>query len=84
MWKDDGGLIFETEDDARDNLWQNLDLYEEDISEFLKARGICYFDFIEAISSGSKSFISEIRETIYEAFDFLFNEYYSKVDEEDE
>ena len=81
MWKDDGDLIFETEDDARDNLWQNLDLYKDDISEFLEARGICYFDFIETILSGSKSQISKIRETIYDAFDFIFNEYYSKVDE---
>ena len=81
MWKDDGDLIFETEDDARDNLWQNLDLYKEDISEFLEARGIRYFDLIEAILMGSKSQIAEIREVINDAFDFLFNEYYSEIEE---
>lgn len=81
MWKDDGDLIFETEDDARDNLWQNLDLYKEDISEFLEARGICYFDFIDAILMGSKSQLSEIREAINDALDFLFNEYYSEIEE---
>ncbi len=81
MWKDDGDLIFETEDDARDNLWQNLDLYKEDISEFLEARGVNYFDLIEAILMGSKSQIAEIRETIDDAFEFLFNEYYSEIEE---
>ena len=83
MWKDDSGLTFETEDDARDNLWQNFDLYKEDISEFLEARGICYFDLIEAILVGSRSRISEIREVISDCFDFLFNEYYSEVEEEE-
>ena len=81
MWKDDGDLIFETEDEARDNLWQNFDLYKEDISEFLEARGIRYFDFIEAILTGSKSQLSEIREAINDAFEFLFNEYYSQIEE---
>ena len=81
MWKDDGDLIFETEDDARDNLWQNLDLYKEDISEFLEAHNVSYFDLIEAILMGSKSQISEIRETIDDAFEFLFNEYYSQIEE---
>ena len=81
MWKDDGDLIFETEDDARDNLWQNLDLYKEDISEFLEAHNVGYFDLIEAILMGSKSQISEIRETIDDAFEFLFNEYYSQIEE---
>lgn len=80
MWKNDGDLIFETEDEARDNLWQNLDLYTEDISEFLEARGICYFNFIEAILTDSKSQISEIREAINDALEFLFNEYYSKME----
>ena len=83
MWKDDSGLTFETEDDARDNLWQNFDLYKEDISEFLEARGICYFDLIEAILVGSRSRISEIREVISDCFYFLFNEYYSEVEEEE-
>lgn len=83
MWKDDGDLTFETEDDARDNLWQNFDLYKEEVSEFLEARGIHYFDFIEAILTGSKSQISEIREAIYDALEFLFNEYYSEVEEEE-
>lgn len=83
MWKDDGGLTFETEDDARDNLWQNFDLYKEEVSEFLEARGICYFDFIEAILTGSRSQILEIREAISDCFDFLFNEYYSEVEEEE-
>ena len=82
MWKDDGGLTFKTEDEARDNLWQNLDLYEEDISEFLEAHGICYFDFIEAILTGSKSQLSEIRDTINDAINFIFNEYYSEIEEE--
>lgn len=82
MWKDDGGLTFKTEDEARDNLWQNLDLYKEDISDFLEARGICYFDLIEAIFTGSKSHISEIREAIDDAINFIFNEYYSKIEEE--
>lgn len=81
MWKDDGDLIFETEDDARDNLWQNFDLYEEEISEYLEAHGIRYFDFIETILTGSKSQIAEIRETIDDAFEFLFNEYYSQIEE---
>lgn len=81
MWKDDGGLIFETEDDARDNLWQNFDLYKEDISEFLEARGIRYFDIVEAILMGSKSQLSEIREAINDAFDYLFDEYYSEIKE---
>jgi len=81
MWKDDGNLIFKTEDDARDNLWQNLDLYKEDISEFLEARGICYFDLIDAISMDSKSQLSEIREAINDAIEFLFNEYYSEIGE---
>ena len=81
MWKDDGDLIFETEDDAKDNLWQNLDLYKEDISEFLEARGIRYFDIVEAILMGSKSQLSEIREAINDAFEFLFNEYYSEIEE---
>lgn len=80
MWKDDGDLVFETEDDARDNLWQNLDLYKEDISEFLEARGIRYFDFIDAILTGSKSQLSEIREAINDALEFLFNEYYSEIE----
>lgn len=82
MWKDDGDMIFETEDDARDNLWQNFDLYKEEVSEFLEARGICYFDLIEAILTGLKSQISEIREAIYDALEFIFNEYYSEVEEE--
>lgn len=82
MWKDDGGLTFETKDDARDNLWQNFDLYKEEVSEFLEARGICYFDFIEAILTGSRSQILEIREAIEDALEFLFNEYYSEVEEE--
>lgn len=82
MWKDDGGLTFETEDDARDNLWQNFDLYKEEVSKFLEARGICYFDLIEVILMGSKSRISEIREVIDDCFEFLFNEYYSEVEEE--
>ena len=81
MWKDDGDLIFETEDDARDNLWQNFDLYEEEISEYLEAHGVSYFDFIEAILMGSQSQIAEIRKTIDDAFDFLFNEYYSEIEE---
>ena len=81
MWKDDGDLIFETEDDARDNLWQNLDLCEEDISEFLEARKIHYCDLIEAILTGSKSQLSEIREVINDALEFLFNEYYSEIEE---
>lgn len=81
MWKDDGGLIFETEDDARDNLWQNFDLYKEDISAFLEMRGIRYFDLIEAILMGSKSRICEIREVIEDAFNYLFNEYYSEIGE---
>ena len=81
MWKDDGDLIFKTEDDARDNLWQNFDLYKEDISEFLEAYNVGYFDLIEAILMGSKSQISEIRETIDDAFEFLFNEYYSQIEE---
>ena len=81
MWKDDGDLIFETEDDARDNLWQNLDLYKDDIAEFLEARGICYFDFIDAILMDSKSQLSEIREAINDAIEFLFNEYYSEIKE---
>ena len=81
MWKDDGDLIFKTEDDARDNLWQNFDLYKEDISEFLEAHNVSYFDLIEAILMGSKSQISEIRETIDDAFEFLFNEYYSQIEE---
>lgn len=81
MWKDDGDLIFDSEDDARDNLWQNFDLYKEDISEFLETRGIRYFDFIEAILTGSKSQLSEIREAINDAFEFLFNEYYSEIEE---
>lgn len=81
MWKDDGNLIFETEDDARDNLWQNLDLYKDDIAEFLEARGICYLDFVETILTGSKSQLSEIREAINDALEFLFNEYYSKIKE---
>ena len=84
MWKDDGGMIFETEDEARGNLWQNFDLYTEDVSEFLEARGIRYFDFIEAILTGSEAHLSEIREAISDAFEFLFNEYYSEVEEEDE
>ena len=84
MWKDDGDNFFETEDEARDDLWQNFDLYKEDVSEFLEARGICYFDFIEAILADSKSQISEIQEAIYDAVEFLFNEYYSEVEEEDE
>lgn len=81
MWKDDGDLIFGSEDDARDNLWQNLDLYKEDISEFLEARGIRYFDIVDAILMGSKSQLSEIRDAINDAFEFLFNEYYSKIEE---
>lgn len=81
MWKDDGDLIFETENDARDDLWQNFDLYEEEISEYLEAHGIRYFDFIEAILTGSKSQIAEIREIIDDAFEFLFNEYYSQIEE---
>lgn len=84
MWKDDGDNIFETEDEARDDLWNNFDLYEDDISEFLESRGISYFDFIDAILMGSKSYISEIRETIIEAYDFLFDKYYSEIKEEDE
>ena len=80
MWKDDGDLVFETEDDARDNLWQNFDLYEEEISEYLEAHGVSYFDLIEAILMGSQSQIAEIRETIDDAFDFLFNEYYSEIE----
>lgn len=84
MWKDDGDNIFETEDEARDDLWNNFDLYKDDISEFLEARGICYFDLIDAILMGSKSYISEIRETILDAYDFLFNEYYSEIKEENE
>ena len=83
MWKDDGDNFFETEDEARDDLWQNFDLYKEDVSEFLEARGICYFDFIEAILTGSKSQISEIQEAIYDALEFLFNEYYSEVKEDE-
>lgn len=82
MWKDDGDLTFETEDEARDNLWQNFDLYKEEVSEFLEARGICYFDLIEAILTGSRSQIREIREVIDDALEFLFNEYYSEVEEE--
>lgn len=82
MWKDDGDLTFETEDEARDNLWQNFDLYKEEVSEFLEARGICYFDLIEAILTGSRSRIREIREVIDDALEFLFNEYYSEVEEE--
>lgn len=81
MWKDDGDLIFETEDDARDNLWQNLDLYKEDIAEFLEARKIGYFELVEAILTGSKSELSEIRDVINDAFEFLFNEYYSEIKE---
>ena len=81
MWKDNGGLIFDTEDDARDNLWQNFDLYKEDISAFLEMRGIHYFDFIEAILTGSKSQICKIREAINDAFDCLFNKYYSEIEE---
>jgi predicted RNase H-like HicB family nuclease len=81
MWKDDGDLIFETEEEARDNLWENFDLYTEEISDFLEARGICYFDFIKAILTNSEPQISEIREAIYDAFDFLFNEYYSESEE---
>lgn len=84
MWKDDDNNIFETEDEARDDLWNNFDLYKDDISEFLESRGISYFDFIETILSGSKSQISEIREAIIEAYDFLFNEYYSEVKKENE
>ena len=84
MWKDDGDNIFETEDEARDDLWNNFDLYKDDISEYLEARGIGYFDFIEAILSGSKSQISEIQEAIQDAYDFLFNEYYSEINEENE
>lgn len=83
MWKDDGGLTFETEDDARENFWQNFDLYKEEISEFLEARGICYFDFIEAFLTGSKSQVSEIREAISDCLEFLFNKYYSEVEEEE-
>ena len=82
MWKDDGGLIFETEDDARDNLWQNLDLYKDDISDFLEARKIGYFELVEAIFTGSKSQLSEIREAINDAINFIFNEYYSEIEEE--
>lgn len=82
MWKDDGDNFFETEDEARGNLWQNFDLYNDDISEFLESRGICYFDFIEAILTGSELHISEIREAISDAFEFLFNEYYSEVEDE--
>ncbi len=81
MWKDDSDNFFKTEDEARNDLWNNFDLYKDDISEFLESHGICYFDFIEAIVSGSKLLISEIQETIYDAFDFIFNEYYSKVEE---
>lgn len=81
MWKDDGGLIFDTEDDARDNLWQNFDLYKEDISAFLEMRGIHYLDFIEAILTSSKSQICEIRKAINDAFDYLFNEHYSDIEE---
>lgn len=81
MWKDDGDNIFETEDEARDDLWNNFDLYKDDISEYLESRGISYFDFIEAILSGSKSQLSEIQEAIQDTYDFLFNEYYSEVDE---
>lgn len=81
MWKNNGDLIFDTEDDARDNLWQNFDLYKEDISAFLEMRGIHYLDFIEAILTGSKSQICEIREAINDAFDYLFNEHYSKIEE---
>lgn len=84
MWKDDGGNTFETEDEARDDLWNNFDLYKDDVSEFLEARGICYFDFVEAVLTGSKSQISEIRETIHDALEFIFNEYYSEVEEENE
>ena len=84
MWKDDGGLIFESEDNARDNLQQNLDLYKEDIAEFLEARKIGYFELVEAILTGSKSQLSEIQEAINDAFDFLFNEYYSEIDVENE
>lgn len=82
MWKDDGNLIFKTEDEARDNLWQNLDLYKDDISDFLEARGIDYFELIEAILTGSKSQLSEIRDTINDAINFIFNEYYSEIEEE--
>lgn len=84
MWKDDGDNIFETEDEARDDLWNNFDLYKDEISEYLESRGIGYFNFIEAILSGSKSQLSEIQEAIHDAYNFIFNEYYSEIDEEDE
>lgn len=84
MWKDDGDNIFETEDEARDDLWNNFDLYKDEISEYLESRGISYFNFIEAILSGSKSQLSEIQEAIQDAYDFIFNEYYSEINEENE
>lgn len=62
-------------------MWQNFDLYKEDISAFLEMRGIRYFDLIEAILMGSKSQISEIREVVNDAFDYLFDEYYSEIEE---
>jgi hypothetical protein len=79
MWYCDN-FTFETEDEARDDLWINIDLYEKEIQE----NGISYSDLFSAILSGSRSEISNLREKIEEAVNLIFEEYYQEIEEEED